>query len=155
MIVVGDTGPLNYLVLIGQADVLPVLFSRVVIPEAVVGELSSIDAPHVVREWMGDPPGWLETRPDPADDDTLSGLDPGERAAIALALQMPVPQILMDDRDGRTAASRRKLKVTGTLGVLIEAHRRGLLDFETALLRLSATSFYISQRLIERARELL
>ena len=38
MIVVSDTTPLNYLILIGQQDVLPVLFSRVVAPPAVLAE---------------------------------------------------------------------------------------------------------------------
>ena len=45
MIVVGDTGPLNYLLLIEQVEVLPSLFSRVVIPRAVAVELASASAP--------------------------------------------------------------------------------------------------------------
>ena len=86
MIVVGDTGPLNYLVLIGQVDVLPSLFSRVVIPRTVALELASARAPEVVRRWVENPPAWLDIQPDPADDETLSTLDSGERSGIALAL---------------------------------------------------------------------
>jgi hypothetical protein len=40
MIVVADTGPLHYLVLIGAADVLPPLYHRVVTPQTVLEELS-------------------------------------------------------------------------------------------------------------------
>jgi predicted nucleic acid-binding protein len=36
MIVIADTGPLNYLVLIRDVDVLPSLYTRVIVPEAVV-----------------------------------------------------------------------------------------------------------------------
>ena len=39
MIVIADTGPLNYLVLIGDVDVLQPLYARVIVPEAVVKEL--------------------------------------------------------------------------------------------------------------------
>ena len=140
MIVVGDTGPLNYLLLIGQVDVLPSLFSRVVIPQAVAAELASARAPEVVRIWVGNPPAWVDIQPDPADDGTLTTLDYGERSATALALLIKAPQILMDDLDGRIEAERRNLKVTGTLGILVEAHRRGLLDFDSVLARLSGTS---------------
>ena len=83
MIVVGDTGPLNYLLLIGQVDVLRSLFSRVVIPRAVAAELASARAHEVVRRWVGNPPAWLDIQPDPADDGALTTLDSGERSAIA------------------------------------------------------------------------
>jgi predicted nucleic acid-binding protein len=155
MIVVGDTGPLNYLLLIGQVDVLPSFFSRVVIPRAVAAELSSARAPEVVRRWVENPPSWLDIQPDPADDGTLSTLDSGERSAIALALLIQATRILMDDLDGRIEAERRNLKVTGTLGILVEGHRRGLLDFDSALARLSGTSFYLSPRLVDMVRRLL
>jgi|SRR5208282_5293717 len=42
MIVIADTGPLNYLVLIGEVDVLPPLCTRVIMPEAVVKELNVV-----------------------------------------------------------------------------------------------------------------
>ena len=112
MIVVGDTSPLNYLVLIGQVDVLPALFSRVAIPEAVAHELRSARASNVVRRWIGKPPAWLDIQPDPADDGTLNALDSGERSAIALALPIQAEQILIDDLDARIEAGRRNLSIS-------------------------------------------
>ena len=41
MIVVSDTSPLNYLVLIEEVEVLPAIFGRVVVPPAVVEELQA------------------------------------------------------------------------------------------------------------------
>ncbi len=38
-VVIADTSPINYLVLIGEAGILGQLYRRVVIPEAVLAEL--------------------------------------------------------------------------------------------------------------------
>jgi len=104
---------------------------------------------------MRQPPDWCEIRSDPPIDPSLNYLDPGERAAIALALLVKPDRILMDDANGRDAAKRRKLVVTGTLGILVQAHRAGLLDFDTALARLQQTKIYLTPVVISAARRLL
>ena len=48
MIVISDTGPINYLVLIGQAEILPSLYRRVSIPQVVFDELGDPDTPEPV-----------------------------------------------------------------------------------------------------------
>ena len=107
-------------------------------------------APEAVQKWITDPPEWCEVRPDPPRDLALSEfLDAGESAAITLAMSISADRVLIDDWDGRVEAERRHLFVTGTLGVLAEAHLRRLLDFEAALTRLSRTNFYLSDELIE------
>ncbi len=50
MIVVSDTSPLSYLVLIEEVEVLPAIFGRVVIPPAVVEELQAPGAPDAVKD---------------------------------------------------------------------------------------------------------
>ena len=153
MIVVADTGPLNYLVLIGAVDVLQPLYTHVIVPKTVAAELRRTGAPVAVQTWIAQPPDWLEVRPDPPSDPTLRFLDPGEGAALSLAELLRVDEILIDERDGRTEAERRHLHVTGTLGVLAGAHLAGLLDFDQALARLRATNFRLSaevERLVRR-----
>ena len=59
MIVVSDTTPLNYLILIASVDVLRVLFGRLYAPAAVIEELLHSKTPSVVRMWAGSPPEWL------------------------------------------------------------------------------------------------
>lgn len=49
MIIVSDTTPLHYLILIGEQDILPNLFGRVIIPQAVVTELQRPETPETVR----------------------------------------------------------------------------------------------------------
>jgi hypothetical protein len=51
MIVVADTSPINYLVLIGQIEILPRLYTRITIPSAVLKELKHPVAPEPVRDW--------------------------------------------------------------------------------------------------------
>jgi predicted nucleic acid-binding protein len=155
MIVVADTSPLNYLVQIEAVNVLEPLYNRVVVPQTVADEINASGTPADVRAWMSRPPAWLDIAPDPPLDETLGTLDPGERAAIALALSLHASRLLIDDSDGRAAAERRSLRVTGTLGVLAAAHRSGLLDFDTVVARLSNTTFYLSPRLLATARRLL
>ena len=153
MIVVADTGPLNYLVLAGSVGVLQPLYIRVIVPKTVVEELKVPGAPAAVQDWIAQPPDWLDVRPDPPSDATLRFLDPGESAALTLAEILRADEVLIDDWAGRTEAERRHLNVTGTLGVLADAHLAGLLNFDSALARLRATNFRLSaevERLVRR-----
>jgi len=56
MIVVADTTPLHYLILIQHDDLLPRLFGRVLIPPAVLAELQHPETPDPVRQWFAQPP---------------------------------------------------------------------------------------------------
>lgn len=143
-LVVADTGPLNYLVLIGESEILPKLFEKVFVPERVHVELRHPVAPRPVRRWAENPPAWLEIRPTPtaADDNlVLRALDEGERAALALARALRADLVLMDDRAGVAVARQQGFAVTGTLGVLDLAARRAFIDLGAAFVRLKATNF--------------
>jgi len=63
-IVIADTGPIHYLVLIGYADILPALFVKVIVPSVVLEELTHAETPPAVRSWMAQLPVWLEVRQD-------------------------------------------------------------------------------------------
>jgi len=152
---VADAGPLHYLVLIGAVDVLQPLYHRVLVPQTVAGELQNANTPATVQSWIVQPPQWCEIRPDPPLDPALRFLDAGEHAAITLALSVKANRLLIDEQAGRAEAERRHLLVTGTLGVLAEAHRAGVLDFEIALAQLRLTNFYMSADLVDRVRRRL
>ena len=59
-VIVSDATPLNYLVVIAAADVLPQLYGRVLIPPAVRAELDHPNTPSAVRERLATSPAWLE-----------------------------------------------------------------------------------------------
>lgn len=134
----------NYLILIEEIDVLPALYGRVVVPCAVSEELMCSRAPLKVREWMKQPPGWLEILSPTVVDAKLAKLDAGEREAIALAEELSADQLIVDELLGRREAERRGLPVIGTIGVLREASEMGLLNLRNAFDRLRQTSFHVS-----------
>ncbi|MEO8883230.1 MAG: DUF3368 domain-containing protein [Devosia sp.] len=148
--VVADSGPLRYLVLIGEIDILPKVVGEVLIPPEVRYELDRPETPASVRAWIAARPSWLAVQPGPAvTDPALARLDPGERAAIALAASIGADAVLMDDRAGVAVALAKGLAVLGTLGVLDRAAQRGLIDLEGAFTRLRATNFRYPAALLD------
>jgi len=147
VIVVSDTSPFNYLLLLEAVEVLPRLYGSVIVPEAVRQEMLHRRAPKVVRSWASQLPHWIIIRrpqvllPLP--------LDAGERAAISLAVEVDASLILMDERRGRQEAQARELQTIGTLGILVNAAGAGLLDLADALAKLQQTDFYVSEKLIK------
>lgn len=79
-LVVADTSPIFYLLSIDHVDLLPQLFGKVFVPDAVHQELSHSAAPQVVRDWVAGLPGWAEVKSAEATDDAaLQPLGAGER----------------------------------------------------------------------------
>lgn len=151
MIVIADTGPINYLILIGEIDLLPALYGQVLIPPSVSEELGRKRAPDAVRLWIAGPPVWLEVRtPIRSGDPFLTHLDAGERDAILLAEELHADQLIIDESRGRREARRRQLPFTGTLGILQAGAKQGLLDLKSAVNRLQQTSFHISQDVLNQ-----
>lgn len=153
MIVVSDTTPLCYLAVLGKLDILPRLFGEVHCPEAVIRECLHARAPVVLREWAGDPPAWLRIDEVREIEAKLSeDLDPGEAAAITLAVRLRAEVILIDELDGRRRAQARGLTTAGTLNILAQAGVRGWLDYPTVIGRLrSETNFRTTQAVVDAA----
>jgi predicted nucleic acid-binding protein len=147
-LVIADSGPVNYLILIGEIDLLPRMFEKIALPLAVQAELADPRAPLRVRGWIATPPAWLEIH-DTAGLPQVSGLDEGETAAIALAEFLRADLLLIDERDGYRVARRKGLSVTGTLGVLDLAAEHGLIDFAQAITTLEQTTFRRPAALLE------
>jgi predicted nucleic acid-binding protein len=142
-VVVTDTSPINYLILTGYVEVLPVLHSAVVIPQAVARELHDPRTPERVRQWIAAPPAWCTIQcPHGPADPGLSDLGDGEREAILLCQERGAAALLTDDTEAYDAARARGLAVIRTLALLERAALRGLLDLPTAITRLQATTFY-------------
>jgi predicted nucleic acid-binding protein len=154
MIAVLDASPLCYLLLIGEIDLLPQLFSRVVVPQTVILELLHDDAPATVRNWASNLPIWIVVEETP---DTFSAgmekLQAGERSAILLAESIEADIIVIDEKAARQIASQRGLSVTGVLGVIGEAASLGLVDLTQAIDRLRKTSFRCSPALFKATLE--
>jgi|SRR5271165_274400 len=146
MIVVADTSPLNYLLLIDEIQLLPAIFGQVLVPQAVFQELQHPKSSPTVRQWISDLPVWLEVRSVasvplvPA----LMSLDEGEREAIQLALELGISTVLIDETEGRRVAEKLHLAVRGTLGILERAAKLDKVNLRQALGKLEHTNFRIS-----------
>ena len=147
MIVVSDTSPLTALLRIGAADLLPKLFSVVVIPEAVKRELQRTHA---------DLPSWLRVEPVRHSELVhryLQTVDVGEAEAIALATELHADRLLIDERKGRRLAAEEGVPVIGLLGVTLLAKRRALIPSARVFLdRLDKEAgIYLAQAVREAA----
>ena len=142
MIIISDTSPINYLVLIGDIGILEALFKRVLIPPAVLNEMQHPKTPRTVKDWINNPPAWLEVKR--ADDSLFTPskrIADGEREVIALAIELNAAAILIDDRDGTLEARKQGLIALGTVNALERAAEMNLLDLPEAIDRLRQTSF--------------
>lgn len=119
MLVVSDTSPVTALLQIGQVRLLPALFDRVLIPQAVRDELLRFHP--ALPDFLV-----IQAIQDQQTANALSReLDPGEAEAIILAEESHAEYLLMDEKRGRSLALRRGLKVVGLLGVLLLAKKAG------------------------------
>jgi predicted nucleic acid-binding protein len=153
MIVVSDTSPINYLLLINQIDLLPRLFQQIIVPDVVRDEMVDPSAPLFLQQWIANPPPWFTVQTVSVVDETLDALDPGEQAAISLAQTLPADLLIIDERLGRQIASDRGISIIGTLGILDDAASQGFVELSDAIARLQQTNFRISRRIIQALLE--
>ena len=131
MIVISDTSAITNLAAIQYLQLLPQLYNQITIPEAVYRELAEIDppVPGTLEVQMA---SWLEVR-QVVNRNVVERLqievrlDPGESEAIALALELNADLLLIDERRGRAEANRLGVKITGLLGILVEAKQKKLI----------------------------
>jgi uncharacterized protein len=149
-IVVSDTSPIRALVHLELMDLLPALYSEVLIPPAVARELENPASGMGIVDVLAYP--FLQIR-GPSDRAEvgrfLRMLDPGESEALALALEVSATVILIDEAKGRDVARRIGLVPVGVLGTLVRAKRRGLIGaIEPLIDRLQdELRFFVSSKL--------
>lgn len=153
MIVVADTSVILNLVRVSHDRLLQKIYREVWIPTKVAEEFRWQVSVNPRFHGLS-LPDWLQIR-DPAnipknlrDNDRL---DPGECAALALAVEIRADAILIDEENGREIAAETGLKHVGILGILLRAKNAGLVSSLTPvfeLLRRDA-NFWISPALRE------
>lgn len=149
MIIISDTSPLCYLILIDCIDILPKLYDQIIIPELVYEELITQGSPKKVKEYLKNKPDWLIIKNHQEKVDLeLEKLDKGERSAIILAEQINADLIILDEKLARKIAKSRKLKIIGLLGILYDGCLAGLIEVNK-FKDLEETNFFISSKLLE------
>ncbi|MCA9979583.1 MAG: DUF3368 domain-containing protein [Anaerolineales bacterium] len=151
MIVVSDSSPIINLAVIGNLHLLPQLYGRVIIPQAVynevvvygAGQAGSLELPQA---------NWVEiiTVSDRLLVQSFEvNLDTGEAEALALALQLQADLLLVDEKKGRRIAHNMGVPVIGLLGVLVNAKEQALISEMKPILDnlMNQAGFWISSQL--------
>jgi predicted nucleic acid-binding protein len=144
-IVITDSGCLISLERVDRLDILPALFSQVLLPPAVQAEFG-VTLP------------WLRVVP-PQDRGMVAALkmlvDEGEAEAIALAYELQY-RLIIDDLQGRKVARDLGLQMTGTIGILVMAKQQGIIPaLKPVIEALEGVSFYLSNALKAEALRLV
>ncbi len=154
MIIVSNTSPITNLSAIGKLHLLQQIHGEIIISSAVFEELT---------QWGDSIPGakevktsnWIQVKPinNMGLVQTLKNqLDEGESSAIALALELNADWLIIDEQLGRQIAIEHNLKITGILGILIEAKRQGFIPLVKPILDdlINIAKFWVNPSLYNR-----
>ena len=150
-----DTSPLLYFYRIDQLTLLHRLFDRVLVPEAVVTELSKGKAQGVRVPNLTDYP-WIEIQQIArrSVSEKIDSLGAGEHEAILLALDGHADWVILDDLDARHQAEICGLRVIGTVGLLASAKQKNMIESVTPILNaLEVAGMWLSEDLKRRVLE--
>jgi uncharacterized protein len=132
VIIVSDTSAISNLILVELIELLPKIFTTIVVPQAVSQELLANGQQHQITQFVQSA-NWINVHSvqNLSQVESLQkefSLDLGEAQSIALAMQLQASRLLIDERLGRIAAKQKGLKITGILGVLLIAKQQALIS---------------------------
>ncbi|MDR3371866.1 DUF3368 domain-containing protein [Rhodoferax sp.] len=137
----------------GQAHILPQLFSRIIVPQAVWQEV-------VLDEWEDAAALELRQQTWPLIEETeisprvaAWSLGAGETAVLSYALAHAPLRAVIDDMDARRCAQTLGIPIFGTGGLLVLAKRRGLLSsVSEAIAKLRHAGLWLSDDIAQVLR---
>ena len=162
MTIISDTTPIISLIKINRLDLLEKLFEEVLIPEAVYRELTTNalfeNEAKIVKTSSFLKTSSVQNRKSLQLLQAVSGLDDGESEAIILADELKSDVRIMDERKGRKVAEKLGIKITGTVGVLLQSYSENMIssdEIKTYLDQLKNSNIRLSESLIQKALEML
>jgi predicted nucleic acid-binding protein len=150
-----NASPIITLCKSGQEDLLPQLFTEIVLPGAVLEEVEAGDITNPAAQKLG-ALTWLKR------DDTVAvapivqawDLGAGETVVLSYALARPDYVAVIDDTAGRRCASSLNITVIGTVGLIVLAKRRKLIARITPSLEaLRDAGLWLSDKLLEQLKQ--
>ena len=134
-IIISDTSCLIGLTNIGLLDILNSLYETVLVTQEVASE-------------YGEPlPKWILVTAvkDSTKTDAYSRfIDLGEASSIAPAMEINGAILIVDDREARQFAISLGIKISGTLGIIIQAYKQGIIsDLSAAIFGLQQNGFHL------------
>jgi len=140
--IVSDTSCLILLEKIGEIELLHKVFGDILVTQDVANEYGLIL------------PNWISVQ-NPTDQKYQrileTSVDNGEASAIALAVELVDCLLIIDDLKGRNLADALGIKITGTLGVILEAKLSGkIASVKPILAAIKQTDFHFSRKLEDK-----
>jgi predicted nucleic acid-binding protein len=154
MILVADASALIALAACDSLALLDALFGEVCVPQAVFDEVAIAAKPQAAK--LRD---FLQGKVRAVDMTHYVFLDAfadaGETAAMLLYKEIAADYLLIDDRRGRKVAKINQIRIIGSLGVLLQAKRVGLIPAVAPLLQqIAASPVFISADLVKTVLQL-
>ena len=127
MVIVSDTSVITNLLRIDHLLLLRQIFGQIIIPPSVRDELYQVKKQiKIINE-----SDWIsikEITNKTLYEELRENLDPGESESIVLALELNADILLLDERKGRRAAEKYGIRITGLLGILMDAKEFGMIE---------------------------
>jgi predicted nucleic acid-binding protein len=147
MLLVADSSSLIALSIADSLNLLDQLYGTIRIPRAVYSEVTSNNKPQSIglREYLQDKIVDFEAGHFFIDDHSLGA---GELEAMMLCKQLKADLLLVDDRRARRIAVLNKINTIGSLGVLLEAKQKKIIEnIRPAILKIYSSDIYITLEL--------
>lgn len=154
MILVADASALIALSACDSLALLEALFGTVLVPQAVFLEVAAVDKPQSdrLRSYLQGKVRAVDMRGFVFLDAFADG---GETQAMLLYKELAADYLLIDDKRGRKVAKINQIKTVGSLGVLLQAKRAGLISRVAPLIeQIAASPVFMSESLIQTVLDL-
>lgn len=149
-----NTGPLIALAAaLDDLAVLETLYQEVLVPFEVCREIRAKGADGFGIAQFEEARGLTKIARTTKVNPLLAGsLDPGEAAVIQVTLDEQIPIVAIDETVGRRVAKLSGLRLTGSIGILLKAHRQGFpFSMGEALERMKSRGVWLSRQVAEFA----
>ena len=127
------------------------IVEKLIIPSEVLAELAAGGHKDDTAARVSATP-WCRVLPlrPPQFNPLLATLGSGEAAVIQAALEHELPLVIIDEVRGRRTARLAGLRVVGSLGILVELHRAGLLvSVGSAIHAMKQKGIYVAPELVD------
>ena len=148
-----NASPLIFLSRAGLSDLLQLVSSEIIVPEAVAFEIEVRGNSDPTAQALANT-SWLVVTQTPTVPPQIQawGLGPGESAVLAWAHTHEGCEAIMDDLAGRRCAAAFNIPVRGTLGLVLTAKQRGHIPSAREILyQLRQAGMYLSDRVLKEA----
>jgi predicted nucleic acid-binding protein len=144
-VIISDTSCLILLDKIGELELLNKLFGQIVITREISNEFKK-----KLPDWFS-----IEEPTNKTYQKILeASLDKGEASAIAFAIEQTDCLLIIDDYKGRKYAEQLGIKITGTLGLIINAKLSGHIESVKPMLdKIKKTDFRLTEELAKKTLE--